>query len=157
VETFKYTIQDPKNKEATLSMNFDLDDIQEHDTEWIFERFENKYNCDGNCTNESVNHCECEPAFDDWEIVSRELIKPTEFVCSATIEQIQWCINKKIVSPNKTICNRTATCEYKAIRDENVKSSEKVIQEEWDLAWDNLEKLLKEEQAILDTIRNMKK
>jgi hypothetical protein len=38
--------------------------------ESILERFEEEHGCDGSCMNESINHCECGPMFEDSEITN---------------------------------------------------------------------------------------
>jgi len=68
---FRYVLRDIKT-ESIASMIFTLEVIENNDIEWIYEQFEHRYGCDGNCVSESVNHCECGTIFDDYEIISRD-------------------------------------------------------------------------------------
>ena len=49
-------------------------DMLERWIEDFYEDLEEKYGCSGNCTNESVAHCECEPVFENNEFIELEII-----------------------------------------------------------------------------------
>lgn len=68
---FKFVI---KNKEDVfITPSYTLEELMDGGKEQIFEDLEKKYGCDGNCINESVAHCECEPIFDNAEIIQELL------------------------------------------------------------------------------------
>ena len=68
---FKFVIKN--GKETLLSDSYSLDEIikNDFDKESVFEDLEEKHGCNGNCTNESVNHCECGTIFDEAEIIGK--------------------------------------------------------------------------------------
>lgn len=77
---FKFVLM--KGKSVVLTQSYDLNFIlDEYMNEKIHEDLEEKHGCDGNCTNESVNHCECSPVFEDF-IITHHLqyigVKDTE-------------------------------------------------------------------------------
>ena len=65
---FRYVLQDPETGE-TVSKVFTLQEIEEHDLDWIYEQFELEFG--GGC--DCYETCECSPVFDEWKIISRDL------------------------------------------------------------------------------------
>jgi hypothetical protein len=69
----RFTIKDNYGRISTADYKWNKNDgIPDQET--ILENME-KCTCS---LNESVNHCECEPEFDNGEIVSVELLQPTQ-------------------------------------------------------------------------------
>jgi uncharacterized phage protein (TIGR01671 family) len=69
---FKFVLENKKTGQKIVTQAYTLDFIlDEWMTEKIHKDLEQQYGCDGNCTNESENHCECGEVFGDFEIVER--------------------------------------------------------------------------------------
>jgi len=66
----RYVISNGKD---ILSAVFTLDEIQENGIDFVYEQFEKQYGGECNCLNESCSVCECEPVFDEYKIISRDL------------------------------------------------------------------------------------
>jgi len=62
---FKFVID---NK--LLTKEYSLDELLEKSEEDVFDDLEDKYS-DCNCLNESCNHCECQPIFEDSKITGK--------------------------------------------------------------------------------------
>lgn len=51
-----------------LEQAYDIEFIKEYFFEKVYEDLCEDYGCDGSCTNESVNHCECNPPFEEKDV-----------------------------------------------------------------------------------------
>jgi len=69
---FRYVFKD-KDSSDILFLYLTLEEIENNDSDWIYEQLENKYGSECNCLNESCSVCECDALFDDYEIISRDL------------------------------------------------------------------------------------
>ena len=69
-----------KMDDGSLSDEYSIMELLDKCQDDIFEEMHEKYGgCDGNCTNESVNHCECGNIFDENKIVEIIIpVNPTE-------------------------------------------------------------------------------
>jgi uncharacterized phage protein (TIGR01671 family) len=68
---FKFVLENDKG-EKVITESYTLDIIMFCDMlDRIHEDLNEKYGCDGNCTNESNSFCECGGIFDDYEITDK--------------------------------------------------------------------------------------
>jgi len=68
---YKFVLENKEGRKVTTRA-YTLDEIMEYDMDdRIRVDLTEKYACDGNCTNESNNFCECGGAFDDHEITDK--------------------------------------------------------------------------------------
>jgi len=52
-----------------ITREYSLLEIIKYHDEYFLEDLEKEYGCSGGCTNESVNHCECEPLFENNKFI----------------------------------------------------------------------------------------
>lgn len=67
---FKFILEDKKTGKKIISDPYTMKDIRNgFDDDRVYDDLEQKYGCDGNCTTESVAHCECGEVFPNSEII----------------------------------------------------------------------------------------
>lgn len=68
---FKFVLENKDGKKV-ITQAYTLDEIMECDMfDRIHEDLDEKYGCDGNCTNESSSLCECGAIFDGYDITDK--------------------------------------------------------------------------------------
>jgi uncharacterized phage protein (TIGR01671 family) len=68
---FKFVLENKEGRKI-VTQTYTLEDIMEYDMlDRIHEDLDEKYSCDGNCTNESTSFCECGGSFDSYSIIKK--------------------------------------------------------------------------------------